>query len=312
LKRSGQSDRSSRSYQATTVGAVAVIVFAMRSFGSPDWSRDVEYSVDDTKTSFAILSTSSTHGQLSAHCAYHYLNEKGPVVLRGTIDSDRRFWPFVSYEVETPDKKKWRPIGKSTETKNPVTVQFDSDNQKDLFLVDMEPFRSVIGKFRRGRLVLANGETSEFMIDDLLPTGGSVDVDGNFRQDITDPNPKRFGSIFSLVSVTSLSNRLVGDFIFCGAQGTFTEVKGAKTIDGYFWPFVTFQGGNTDYDWQTLGKAAIPGTPSSLRSTGRGPWKPLRVPLDVYKTRQGQFKYGKLIFADGDIAVFQIADLKPK
>jgi hypothetical protein len=156
--------------------------------------------------------------RLSAGCGYQYLERKDPVRLHGTKDSNGEFMPFVTYEVATKGKTKWKTIGRFIQSKKPATIEITAANHRVLLQVDMELFRSSIGKFRWGRLVLENGDCAPFGIDDLLPAGGSPDADmGNFKQEITDLHPSRFGSSFSLVSITSFSKRFVGDFVFVGS-----------------------------------------------------------------------------------------------
>jgi hypothetical protein len=74
---------------------------------------------------------------------------------------------------------------------------------------------------------------------------------------------------------------------------------------------VTLQVGNSGEEWQTLGKSANGGSLTSLKVVHEGPLTPLRVALDAYKSTIGQFKYGKIVFSEGDFAVFEISNLKP-
>jgi hypothetical protein len=275
------------------------------------WTRDVTDRMHPG-TAFELIVTSSVAGRLSAECGYQYINKESPVVLHGTKDSDDEFSPFVSYEVATEGTIKWKTIGKFTESQNPTTIEISSANPKVGLHVDMETFRSSIGRFRWGRIVLENGEAAAFAIDDLLPPGNSADAAGNFKQNLFDSDPLRFGGSFSLLSLTSFSNRLVGDFVFIrGPKGASVEIKGTRTPDGDFWPSATFQAGNSDLDWQTLGKSTNEGVPTSIKVVGENPLKPLRVPLDRHKAVIGRFKYGKIIFSGGEFAVFEIVNLKP-
>lgn len=256
-----------------------------------DWSRQT-VDILDSQTAFIIVSTTSSFGQLSAGAVYRYIDGKEPVLLTGRKDSHGDFWPSVSYELGTEGTKKWKRIGSFTLAEVPVTVRFDAENPNGLLRVDMEPFRSSIGKVRWGRVVLPNGDAAEIMLDNLLPMPESRDASGDFKKDVTDPQPTRFGSVFALVSITSFSNHLVGDFVFCARQRTFAEIKGANTVDGEFWPAVTFQCGNEDGEWQTVGTSGNRGKRTALRLSARGPLRPVRVPLDAYQPCQGRFKYG--------------------
>lgn len=295
----------------TVSAVVAGLALGAYAGGTPDWVRQTVDELD-ARTPFIIVSTTSSFGQLSGGAIYRCIDKQGPVVIKGRRDSYGDFWPSVSYEVAIEGGKKWKVIAGNT-PELPVTMTFDAQNPKGRLSVDMEPFRSSIGKFRRGRVVLSNGEAAEIMLDDLLPTPESRGASGDYKKDVTDPHPTRFGSLFALVSITSFSNHLVGDFVFVGREGTFAELKGTKSADGEFWPAVTFQCGNEDGEWQTIGTSGNHGKRTVLRLSSRGSLRPVRVPLDAYRACQGRFKYGRLVFPDDEIAaVFQMSDLEPK
>lgn len=267
----------------------------------------------DPAAPFEIAGTGSVSGQLSAGAVYRHIDNKPPVVLKGRRDSYGDFYLSVSYEVGTQGRRRWKQIAGLTLPEVPITVRIDGTNPKALVRVDMEPFRSSIGKFRWGRVVGPNGETAEIMLEDLLPTPESRDASGNFKKDITDPNPTRFGSLFALVSLTSFSKQLVGDFVFYAPQGTFAEIKGTESADEEFWPVVVLQCGNEDGKWDTVGRSSKSGKMTMLKLSSEESLRRIHVPLDAYKGCQGRFKYGRVIFPDNEIAaVFQISDLEPR
>jgi hypothetical protein len=277
-----------------------------------DWSRQTTEILDD-QSPFTIVSVASRDGEISAGAVYRYLNKKAPVVLKGRKNSFGDFWPSVSYEVAADGRKTWKSITSLTQPDVSVSVVFDTKNNKGLFRVNMEPFRSVIGKSRWGRVVLPGGDAAEIMLDNLLPPPESRSASGDFKKDVVDSNPTRFESLFALVSITSVSKHLVGDFVFYAGDRTYTELEGSYTADGEFWPVVTFQCGNDNGEWQTLGISDRQKEETLLKLSSRGSLRPIRVPLDVYRTCEGRFKYGRLVFGAAEIpAVFRISDLEPK
>jgi hypothetical protein len=290
---------------------VGILLVQVHAEATGDWVRQTVDELD-AGTPFIIVSTTSSLGQLSAGAIYRWINKKGPVTLNGRKDSHGDFWPAVSYEVEIEGETKWKVIAENS-PELPATLTFDTENPKGRLTVDMEPFRSSIGKFRRGRVVLSNGEAAEILLDDLIPTAENAADAGDYRKYVTDPDPTRFGSLFALVSITAFANHLFGDFVFVGTQGTFVELRGTKTADGNFWPVVTFQCGNGDEKWQTIGSSDNNhGKETMLRLSANEALHPFRVPLDVYKAYRKRFKYGRLVFADAEVAaVFQMSDLRP-
>jgi hypothetical protein len=288
-------------------------LFASACLGQ-GWSRDITDGGtlrDYPKVPFLIMTTSLIDDHLSAICAYQFVEGNAPLTLHGTKDSDGDFSPFVSYEIATKGTTEWKEIAKF-ESKNPVAIEIGSSNPRMGLHVDMDPFRPHIGKSHWGRVVLENGQATIFSLEDLLPTGNNPDKDGNFKQFTNDVEAKRLGSSYSMISVTSLSNQLVGDFIFIGgAKGSCVKIKGAATNDAVFWPSVTLQAGNSNHDWKTLGKSNNQKIEILQDFCNRSPWSEFRVALDPYKLVTNDFKYGKIIFSDGSFAVFELAKLKP-
>jgi hypothetical protein len=290
---------------------VAGLVLGAHAGATPDWVRQTVDELD-AGTPFIIVSTASSFGQLSAGAIYRWVGKKAPVILKGRRGSYGDFWPAVSYEVGIEGGKKWKVIAEST-PELPVTIKFDAENPNGRLTIDMEPFRSSIGKFHRGRIVLSNGEAAEIILDDLLPPPASRGASRDYKKDVSDPDPTRFGSLFALVSITAFSDHLFGDFVFVGKEGTFVELKGTKSSDGEFLPIVTYQCGNGDDEWQTVGASDNNHAKETmLRLSAREALRPVRVPLDVFRAYRKRFKYGRLIFADAEVAaVFQMSDLEP-
>lgn len=296
---------------------VSLVIFAAADHSTPpgddNWSRQVVEALDPSDP-FELTSTSSIDGQLSAICVYHYVPTRRVTVLHGVKSAQTDLSPFVTYELAGEDKTNWRAIGKFFTSANSASVEVSAANPSALLTVDMEPFRPSIGRVRWGRIVLETGEAAIFAIDNLLPTGNSPGAAaGNFKQEISDFDARRYGSAYRLVSVTSISNHITGDFIFIGNSGANSvKIEGSQTGDGEFWPFVTLQAGNSEKDWQTLGKAEKHmGTFSSLKLSNQGTLSPVRIRLDDYRTAVGTGGYGKIIFSDGSFAVFELAQLKP-
>lgn len=283
---------------------------------SSTWTRDVTSGgslKDYPNIPFVLLITSSFRGRLSASYGYQYIEGKSAVSLRGKRISDDEFAPFVSYEIATEGTTKWKTICKIVESEKPTSVKIDAAHPRLALDVDIEPFRPFIGKATWGRVVLENGDTAPLELEDLLPTGDCPDAVGNFKQDVDDSEPRRFGSSFELISVVSFENHLVGNFIFIGEPtGSSTQLAGKETADTHFWPACIFQAGNSDGDWNTLQSSGKQDTTSSLTVYNGSKLRVVRVPLDIYASVEGKFAYAKIIFSGGQYAVIQIADLKPK
>jgi hypothetical protein len=302
--------------------ALLLLVSEMRSVcAAPDaeecrsWTRDITGGgtlTDYPGESFVLLMASSMEGHLSASYGYQYIERKGPVVLHGVEKSEREWAPFVSYEVATRGTTEWKEIGKFTPSHSaPVTI--DSTHPRFVFGVGMDPFRAYIGKATWGRVVLENGDFAPIALEDLLPTADCLGYAGNFKKDVDDPDPRRFGSSFNLISLVSFEKHIIGNFYFMGgAEGGSIELIGKQTDDGQFWPVTSFETGGSGKDWIPVKTATPSASLMRVPAYGAGKLRQLRVPLDVLAPLIGKHKFGKIIFSDGQYSVIRLEDLMSK
>jgi hypothetical protein len=118
------------------------------------------------------------------------------------------------------------------------------------------------------------------------------------------------GGPAEFVSVISFGGRLIGEFVFA-ASSKAVVIEGTRTPDGDFWPKGTFQVGNYDKAWKTIGKSQHSGNGESLEIPG-GKSERIRFVMTGYKPVIGKFKYGKIVFSNGQSVVFSIDLLNPK
>lgn len=296
-------------------GAFAALV-PIDGFGESNytnWSRDLVESATKANIPalpFYVAVISSIDDQLSAGCVYRYVKGRTPIVLQGKRDSGGNFWPAVSCDVATEGKTRWREISGLNPPADSEIVSIGSDNTKALLHVGMEPFRPYIEAFRWGRVVLKNGDVAVFALEDLLPPADRRVDGGDFKEVLDEREQTRFGSSAILHSISSIRDHLTGDFIY--TRRPFAALKGAKTLDGDFWPSATLYVGNSEPDWSTIGVSNQEGVLASLRRSDKRSPAVLRVHLDLYKSAIERNKYGKIVFSDGSFAVFLIANLNAK
>ncbi|SRR5579884_323563 len=252
---------------------------------------------------------------------YRYTQGRDPVVLHGKREPGGLFRPALAYEVAMEDKTKWKRI--------PAEVQPDSDtitvspeNPIIRLTMSMEPFRSCIGIYRYGRVVLESGDSAILALEDLLPTANARGATGDFREDVSGGDLKmreskqgfkqpRPSDPAHLCFVTSLGDRLIGDFIFVAPSENAVTLQGTKTLDGDFWPKVVYQVSNSGEQWETIGKSKHSGTPATIQIPG-GKADRLRILLTDYKPLIGKYKYGRIVFSNGESAVFYLELIDPK
>jgi hypothetical protein len=183
----------------------------------------------------------------------------------------------------------------------------------------MEPYRKTIGIYTFGRLMLENGDSATFEIDDLLPTIAGRDDSDNFRTlafQTADQKRKQgfrdewISQPADLMFYTSVGGRLIGDFLFHNRSRQGIRVEGRTTPDANFWPKVVFEVANADGNWHRIGKSENAGIVRTLEIAS-GKSEAMRVLLTIYKPLVGKFKYARIVFSNGQAGVFSLDLLDP-
>lgn len=153
---------------ATLRGTCSIIV-------PEEWDRNFINSGGTTESPavrFELTYLSFRQGHLTGE--FHVGNQSGEVVrLDGIENSNGQFWPVVVLEVTSGDNKadwKWRKIGASDVTGKRTTLSVPPQVFSQPFYVNLDAFKSVIGKATYGRVVFTNGEWSMFELSDLGPS----------------------------------------------------------------------------------------------------------------------------------------------
>lgn len=302
-------------YLVALIPVISSVVAAADAGKSCNWTRDVTGGgtmANFPGEPFVLLMMSSIEGHLFASYGYQYIESKGAIVLHGVEKSETEWAPFVSYEVAIKGTTQWKEIAKFT-AKSFASMTIDSAHPRFVFHVGMDPFRSYIGKATWGRVVLENGDFAPIALEDLLPTADCPDAAGNFKKDVDDPDPRRFGSSFNLISLVSYEKHITGNFYFLGeSEGANIELTGKQTDDEQFWPVATFEKGNSKRDWKVVQTATSSANLVRLPVYKSGKLNQLRVPLDVYRPLIGKHKFGKITFSNGGYCVIRLEDLQPK
>jgi hypothetical protein len=312
-----------RSGRILTALLALLVSLSSRAEHADGWIRflvDIEEFQNRPGIPFIIASTRYDDYTLSAAGWYRYTEGRDPVVLHGKKEPDGMFRPVVTYEVATEDQTKWKMVAEDVEQLGSDSITVSPDHPMAKVTVNMEPFRRCVGIFRYGRLVLESGDAAIVEIEDLLPTAAARGSTGDFREDVIGGDLRMRQQGFKqpgpsdpahLSSVTSLAGRLIGDFIFSARSEKAVSLDGTRTLDGDFWPTVTFQVGNSDTAWETIEKSQHSGTPAKLEIPS-GKAQKMRILLTDYKPLIGKYKYGRIVFSDGESGVFYLDLLNPK
>jgi len=89
-------------------------------------------------------------------------------------------------------------------------------------------------------------------------------------------------------------------------------LKGARDIEGTFWPHVVAQVANDlQSSWQIIGNPTIPTAVAVLKVVPESKSETLYVNLDIFRPMIGKMKLGKVVLETGESAIFALDDLLP-
>lgn len=176
--------KSSMGRQIRTVALVCLtmVVLSLQSLAAgrevENWTRalGLQSSVPGLKLlPFYVMSVGETGGQLTGVCIY--LNEgEAPNSRRVTLEvqtDGEEFWAIAVLQVASDVKGPWEPIGSSTGTGQIIKLKIDPGARSPQLTVNLEAYRSFIGKQKFGRIGLKSGDGAIFELADLKrPTEG--------------------------------------------------------------------------------------------------------------------------------------------
>ncbi len=123
---------------------------------------------------FNVVILESVMGNhLMATCSYaNYSYETDappPVTIRGVKMKDGKFHPHVFAKVTNDVNGEWKTIGELGVTGKRTSRRIAGKRVGDRLTAELDVFRSQIGTFKYGSLVLPTGEAAVFELKDLLP-----------------------------------------------------------------------------------------------------------------------------------------------
>jgi hypothetical protein len=257
---------------------------------------------------------------MAGTCWYRYTVGTDPVIIHGKKRPDGAFAPSVVYEIAVEGKTKWRKIHAEEVSPDNESLAVSPENPVVELWVDMQPFQKYLGVSRYGRLVLENGDAAVFEIEDLLPTVDAQGDSHNYKASPlqTDDDKRQEGFAESwleepgtLLTTVSLGDRLTGEFLFEAPPTKSVSLEGTRTLDGDFWPQVGFQVTNSGEEWKTIGKSRPNGVATVLQIP-MGNAERMRVLLTDFKPVIGKYKFGRIVFSNGQAGVFSINHLNSR
>src|SRR2546423_4904806 len=123
---------------------------------------------------FNVVILESVMGNhLMATCSYanySYENDAPPsVTIRGVKMKDGKFHPHVFAKVTNDVNGEWKTIAELGVTGKPTSRRIAGNSVDDRLAAQLDVYRSKIGEYTYGSLVLPTGEAAVFELKDLLP-----------------------------------------------------------------------------------------------------------------------------------------------
>lgn len=91
------------------------------------------------------------------------------VTVDGVKDCEGIFWPRVKLEVKRRDSIYWVPVSGPAPVGGPAKILIQPNETNFDIVVNLNPFKALIGKYEAGRITLSSGQESEFDLKELLP-----------------------------------------------------------------------------------------------------------------------------------------------
>jgi hypothetical protein len=123
---------------------------------------------------FLVGNIASVEGNHLIGTFYFYNYDLGggsPLAIRihGKEKADGTFCPYVTAQVGNEIKTKWETIGCPIAEGTAVTLTVRPRSESKPLIVNLDIFRSLIGKMKYGRVLLKTGDSAIFELNDLLP-----------------------------------------------------------------------------------------------------------------------------------------------
>ena len=168
---------SHTTYSALNTVAIIVFVFLvalcsnLRAETQQNWSREpfLDTTAGDTTSPFTLVSISSIDDHLIGYCGYLDKRGKSPTAIKGSQTPGGDFSPDVIYQIGNDFEGEYKTIGKSVSKGKRLTLSIEPKDTNTILHVNLDVFRPMIRKYKFGRIVLKNGESTAFALRFLLP-----------------------------------------------------------------------------------------------------------------------------------------------
>jgi hypothetical protein len=140
----------------------------------PSWTRGfLDGTGSHPFVPFRIATASDSNSHLRAsfqYSNYSDSNEDVEVVsLEATKTSDGYVWLTAKLQVREDERTGWKTVGESRKEGDSVVITVPPKTASPLLYVEMDCFRPFIGTAKFGRIVLMDGKTATFDLDNLRP-----------------------------------------------------------------------------------------------------------------------------------------------
>lgn len=136
------------------------------------WSVDIDFGgipKSAIKPPLLVTNISESDHDLIATCRFVPADGKMSATVGGTKTVDGQLWLSAIGQVATDYTGVWMTVGKCTGRGEASKITLRADDLEAKWLLDLNPFRPWVGKYRYGRAVLENDVSAVFELKDILP-----------------------------------------------------------------------------------------------------------------------------------------------
>jgi hypothetical protein len=136
-----------------------------------DWGRDLLGAGERVATfdrSFSLTEFAYINGELYAAGDYKNIDPQYGICVHGIVTPDGRFWPKFRL-LASNDRQKWKTVGRAPAKKGEATQKVLIPDEALPVYVDLEVYKTLILKYRYGRIVTEAGRELDFELKDLTP-----------------------------------------------------------------------------------------------------------------------------------------------
>lgn len=101
-------------------------------------------------------------------CIYHLPEDRPSNIIEGTKTDNGEFWPDVTCQVKNEETGRWETVSSPLDYGHRSKIEVSPGDIKPDLRVSLDVFLPLVGKYKKGRILLRSGEAADFDLFELL------------------------------------------------------------------------------------------------------------------------------------------------